>query len=158
MIKRNLLLLSSLFFLTLTPLQSKERVLDGVKYSDVKIFEGSEVIWGFDFISGDELLFSERSGKLKLLDLKTLKSHEVTGAPKVFAENQGGLLDVFFDQKDKKVYLTYSDPDAPMPTTSLWKGELSSDKKTINGKRIFQANAFEKRGIHFGSRVLKDKN
>ncbi len=155
---RNLLLSASLCFLFSHTLFSKERVIDGIKYSDEKLFEGSEVIWGFDFISPDELLFSERSGKLKLLNLKTLKSHEVSGVPKVYSEDQGGLLDVLYDQKDKKVYLTYSDPEAEKPTTSLWQGAFSADKKNLIGKRLFQTKAFEKGGIHFGSRVLIDKH
>lgn len=150
---------SLLFLLILSmPSPAKERTVEGVKYVDEKIFEGSDVIWGMDFITNDQMIFTERNGKVKILDLKTKNVHEVSGVPKVFAEDQGGMLDVFYDQKDKDLYLTYSDPDAPKPTTSLYRGKLSGDLKTLKGSRLFQGNAYEKGGIHFGSRVLIDKN
>lgn len=144
------------FILLICPVLAKDYFIDGKKVNVEKIFEGDSVIWGMDFLSPEELLFTERDGKLKLLNLKTLKAQEIAGVPKVFAEDQGGLLDLTIDPSDKTLYLTYSDPDAPRPTTSLYKGKLSADKKSLNGSRLFQAKAFEKGGIHFGSRVLID--
>lgn len=137
---------------------SKVYETEGQKYTVEKLFEGKDVIWGFDFLSPTEMIFSEREGKLKFLDLKTMKSHEISGAPKVFASSQGGLLDVYYDQKNADLYLTYSDPDPKGATTSLFRGKLSSDKKSLEGKRLFQAKAFASAGQHFGSRVLIDKN
>jgi glucose/arabinose dehydrogenase len=131
--------------------------IDGMKVRLEKVFQGEDVIWGMDFVSDHEMIFSERKGKLKLLDLKTNKVQELGGVPKVFAEDQGGLLDVFFDRKDQTLYLTYSDPSAPKPATSLFKAKLSADKKSIKGSRIFQAKVIEvDDGMHFGSRVLVD--
>lgn len=132
--------------------------IDGMKVRMEKIFQGSDVIWGMDFVSNHEMIFSERGGKLKFLDLKTNNVHELSGAPKVVAKGQGGLLDVFFDKKEQDLYLTYSDSDAPKPTTSLFKAKLSKDKKSITGSRLFQAKAFESSDEHFGSRVLIDND
>ncbi len=137
---------------------SKVYETDGQKFTVEKIFEGSDVIWGFDFITPTEVVFSEREGKLKYLDLKTMKAHEISGAPKVFSASQGGLLDVYYDQKNADLYLTYSDPDPKGATTGLFRGKLSADKKKLEGKRLFQAHAFSKAGQHFGSRVLIDKD
>lgn len=137
---------------------AKDYSVDGVKFKVEKLFDGDDVIWGFDFLNADEIIFSERGGKLKYYNLKTTKYFEISGAPKVAAIDQGGLLDVFYDQKDKYLYLTYSDPDAPNPTTSLFRGRLSADKTQIKGERLFQAKAFDKRGVHFGSRVLVDRD
>ena len=46
-----------------------------------KIYQGEEVIWGFDFLSIDEILFTERSGKAFYYNIK---SKELRGlsAPK----------------------------------------------------------------------------
>lgn len=137
---------------------SKVYETDGQKFVVEKVFEGSDVIWGFDFISTTEMIFSEREGKLKYLDLKTMKAHDISGAPKVFANSQGGLLDVYYDSKNTDLYLTYSDPDPLGATTGLFRGKISNDKKTLVGKRLFQAKAFSKTGLHFGSRVLIDKD
>jgi glucose/arabinose dehydrogenase len=140
---------------------SKTYETEGQKYTVEKIFEGKDIIWGFDFLddkNANELLFSERDGKLKYLDLKTLKSHDVSGAPSVFADGQGGLLDVYTDHKNRDIYLTYSEPVAKGATTSLFRGKLSNDKKKLEGSRIFQAQAIANTGQHFGSRVAIDKD
>ncbi|MBC7711804.1 MAG: PQQ-dependent sugar dehydrogenase [Rhizobacter sp.] len=140
---------------------AKDYISEGQKFTIEKLYEGKDVIWGFDFLdpkAANEMIFSERDGKLKYLDLKTLKSFDVAGAPKVFIESQGGLLDVYIDHKKEDVYLTYSDPDPKGATTSLFKGKLSADKKTLTGARLFQAQAFSTGGEHFGSRIVIDKD
>ncbi|MBC7429981.1 MAG: PQQ-dependent sugar dehydrogenase [Bacteriovorax sp.] len=139
---------------------AKVYISEGQKFTIEKLYEGSDVIWGFDFLNpkmADEMIFSERNGKLKYLDLKSLKSSDIAGAPKVFIESQAGLLDVYIDHKTEDVYLTYSDPDPKGATTSLFKGKLSADKKSLTGSRFFQAQAFSSGGEHFGSRIAIDK-
>ncbi len=151
-----------LFFLMTLPLCSLARDYqsEGQKFTVEKLFEGKEVIWGFDFLNSDncdEILFTERSGKIRYLNLKTKMTTEVFGAPKVFHEGQGGLLDLYIDHKDSDIYLTYSEPVGEEATTSLFKGKLSTNKTKIIGRRIFQAKAFSKNGEHFGSRIVIDK-
>ncbi len=141
------------------PAFAQEYESEGQKFTVEKLIEGQDVIWGFDFLdrkNADEILFSERSGKLRFLHLKTGKTTEVAGAPRVLNQGQGGLLDVMIDPKKNEIYLTYSEPVGDESTTSLFKGMLSPDKTRLNGQRIFQAKAFSKSTIHFGSRVVLD--
>lgn len=152
-------------FLLLTLLSthsfSKVYQSEGQNFRVEKIFEGEEVIWGFDFLNkegSDEILFTQREGKLKYLNLKSGKSADVAGVPKVFHKGQGGLLDLYIDHKEKDIYITYSEAIGDEGTTSLFKGKLSPDKKTITGQRIFQAKALSKNGEHFGSRITLDKD
>lgn len=138
---------------------SKDYVSEGQKFTVETLFEGKDVIWGFDFLNpkeAGEMIFTEREGKMRYLDLKTKRAVEIAGAPKVFNQGQGGLLDVYIKNDD--IYLTYSDPVDKKGTTSLMKGKLSSDKKTFTGTRIFQAQALESTGEHFGSRIAIDKD
>ncbi|MEA9357503.1 PQQ-dependent sugar dehydrogenase [Bacteriovorax sp. PP10] len=138
---------------------SKDYVSEGQKFTVETLFEGKDVIWGFDFLNPKEeslMIFTERDGKMRVLDLKTKKATEITGVPKVFNHGQGGLLDVYV--KNDEVFLTYSDPVDKKGTTSLMKGKLSSDKKSFTGTRIFQAKALESTGEHFGSRIAIDKD
>lgn len=118
-----------------------------------------DVIWGFDFLDSNQIIFSERNGKLKILDLKSKKVFEVAGLPEVWSKGQGGLLDVRVHYKDKnKVYLTYSDPvSKSKATTSLGVGTLKGNK-LVDFKRIFKAYAESDNAIHFGSRIEFDKN
>ena len=154
-------LVFSLSILLSFSVQAKTYTTGGVKFTIEKLFEGSDAIWGFDFLNSKEassLVFSERDGKLKYLDLKTKKASDITGVPKVFAESQGGLLDVYMDHKTNQLYLTYSEPVKGGATTSLYRGKLSSDNKSLIGERLFQAKAVASGGIHFGSRVVIDKD
>lgn len=140
---------------------SKTYESEGQKFTVQTIFEGKDVIWGFEFLDlkqNDEMVFTERSGKLKYLNLKTMKAHEISGVPKVWAEGQGGLLDVYLDHKTNDLYLTYSEPVGKEATTSLFKGKLSADKTKLEGKNIFQAKAISSEGEHFGSRIVIDKD
>ena len=134
---------------------------DGQRYSVDKIFQGENVIWGFDFIaadSPDELVFSERSGALRYLNLKTGLTHNISGAPAVFARGQGGLLDVLIDHKKGLLYLTYAEPiGAGQATTSLFRGTLSADRRQLSGARLFQAKAVADDLEQFGSRVAIDQ-
>lgn len=145
-----------------TALFAKTYESEGQKYTVEKLFAGKDVIWGFDFLNpkeATEIVFSERDGgKLRYLNLKTKATHEISGIPKVFNDSQGGLLDVYYDAQNSDLYLTYSDPDTKGATTSLYRGKLSADKKKLEGARLFQAKAFARGGIHFGSRVLIDKD
>ncbi len=139
-------------------LHAKVYQADGQKFTVEKLFTGKDVIWGFDFLNVDEMIFSERDGKLRYFNMKTKATHEIAGVPKVYTDSQGGLLDVYFDAKNNDLYLTYSDPASGKATTSLFRGKLSSDKKKLEGAKLFEAKAHASGGIHFGSRVAIDKD
>lgn len=125
-----------------------------------KIYQGEGVIWGFDFVSAtspNEIVFSERAGKLRHLDVGTGAVHDISGVPKVFAEGQGGLLDVLIDQRTGLLYLTYAEPlGNGQATTSLYRGKLSPDGRVLTGARLFQGKAASNNGEQFGSRVAID--
>ncbi len=64
----------------------------GSPYKVEKVFQGDEIIWSFDFIGTDELIFTERSGKAFYYSQKT-KELKNLAAPKIKKQGQGGLLD-----------------------------------------------------------------
>jgi glucose/arabinose dehydrogenase len=117
----------------------------------------SDVIWGFDFVSDDQILFTERGGKLKLLNLKTKKVEIVSGAPKVWATGQGGLLDVAVNPSNKtQIFLSYSiKKDKDNGTTAIGTGILK-DGRLEQFKQIFEAHEANDNKIHFGSRFAFD--
>lgn len=136
--------------------------VDGQSFVVDKVYQGKDVIWGFDFISAnsaDEIVFSERTGALRLLKLSTGEVHDIAGAPKVYAKGQGGLLDVMIDHKTGLLYLTYAEPIGDdQATTSLFRGKLSADQRSLVGARLFRANAVSGDHEQFGSRVAIDKD
>jgi glucose/arabinose dehydrogenase len=121
----------------------------------IQVFEGDEVIWGFDFINQEEVLFTQREGSLFHLDLKTKKTTKLE-APIVEASGQGGLLDILID--NGHVYLTYSKKNKDVTTTALAKADLVKSKLR-NLRTIFEATVKSNTTRHFGSRlVIKDNH
>lgn len=141
--------------------QTKTYTIEGDKFTLETLCTTNDVIWGFDFLtpSADEIIFTERGGKLSICDTKTKTTKPVVGAPAVVAKDQGGLLDVMIHPKTKKIYITFSEKTDEGATTSLFRADLASDKtKLQNGSVIFKSNADADTGMHFGSRVVADKN
>lgn len=151
------LLASALAALVTMPALARTHESEGQKFSVERIYKGDDVIWGFDFLSDkntEQILFSERGGKLRVLDLRTGQASPVSGAPAVDARGQGGLLDVMKDHATGQIYLTYSEPVGQQATTSLYRGKLSADGRKLEGARLFQARALTNGSAHFGSRVV----
>lgn len=116
----------------------------------------SDVVWGFDFLSPEKIILTERSGALRILDLKDKSVTDISGAPKVWAQGQGGLLDVRVHPKKKdQIYLTYSEPVGDGATTAVAIATLNKNKLT-NFKKILSAQEASNEDIHFGSRVEFD--
>lgn len=139
--------------------QTKNYTIEGEKFALETLCAAKDVVWGLDFLSAsaDEIIFTERGGKLSICNVKNKSMREVVGAPSVVAEGQGGLLDVLVHPKTKNIYLTFSEKVDGGATTSLFRAELAKDKtKLQNGSVIFRSNAVEKTDIHFGSRVVAD--
>lgn len=114
-----------------------------------------DVIWGFDFPSKDDVLFSERSGTLKLFNLKTKVLTKITGVPQVWARGQGGLLDVHVDRvRRSRVFLTYSEPEKDGARTAVGVADFDG-KQLKNFKKIFSSNVENNNEIHFGSRIVQ---
>jgi glucose/arabinose dehydrogenase len=126
-------------------------------YELLKQLGDSTVIWGFDFLSDTQIIFTERSGALKILDLKDKKVTDVKGAPKVWARGQGGLLDIrVHPTKKDQIYLTYSEPVGEDKGTTAFALATLKDNELTNFKKIFSAHEPTDEKIHFGSRIEFD--
>ena len=110
--------------------------------------------WGSTFVSNDKLLITEKSGKIKLINLNSKKISEVNHNLNYLEHGQGGLLDILF--KDNFVYTSYSENRGNWKTsTSIAKAKFNN--KNLIFKNIFQANPPIDSGYHFGSRLaIKD--
>ena len=120
-----------------------------------KIVDGLDEPWSLSFIDKANILFTEKPGKLYLLNLKNKKISEITHNLEVLEYGQGGLLDVLF--KDQYVYISYTEDRGNSTTsTSVAKGKI--DQNNIKFKNIFRADPPIDSQYHFGSRLeIKDK-
>ncbi len=140
-------------------------------FKAVPVFKGSDIIWGFDFLSEDEILFTEKNGGIRLLNLKTGKATDLSGGPKPVVKGQGGLMDVKINKADGKTWVYFTgtvNPEkgteskrADSQTTALFRGDFFQTKsgpKITELARIFEAEPAFDSGYHFGSRIAFKKS
>ncbi|NCF49154.1 MAG: PQQ-dependent sugar dehydrogenase [Bacteroidetes bacterium] len=108
--------------------------------------------WGMDFLNATTLLVTERRGALHRLDLITGASQIIQNAPKVYANRQGGLLDVLVGPTDGRIYLCYAKPVEGGAVTAIESAVLNGTTLT-DSKTIFTANNPVRSGVHFGCRL-----
>lgn len=118
------------------------------------VFEGNDVVWGFDFVSENELILSLRSGELFYFNLNS-KQKKRLAAPKASSSGQGGLLDVLVHRSNEKnyIYLTYAKKVDSGKTTALARGEFKN-QSLVDLTTLFEAKVKSSSSIHFGSRLL----
>ncbi|CAN5520060.1 PQQ-dependent sugar dehydrogenase [soil metagenome] len=139
-----------------------------------KVFSGSNIIWGLDFLSENEALFTEKSGTVSLLDLKTGTRRNVSGGPTPVINGQGGLLDLKTLREgagsSEKVWVYFTSSVAPekgepglrarTQTTALFRGILKKSTTTVSIEgltRLFEAEPGVDSAFHFGSRLAFPK-
>ena len=106
--------------------------------------------WGSSFINNNELIITEKSGKIKIVDIKSSKVSEIKHNLNFLDYGQGGLLDILF--KDNFIYVSYSENRGDWKSsTSIAKAKYNKNK--LDFKNIFQAEPPIDSGYHFGSRL-----
>ena len=110
--------------------------------------------WGSSFISNDEIIITEKGGKIKIVNILTSNQKEIEHNLNFLEDGQGGLLDILY--KNDFIYISYTeDRGDRKSSTSIAKAKLNKEKLLF--KNIFQANPPINSGYHFGSRLgIKD--
>jgi glucose/arabinose dehydrogenase len=122
--------------------------------------------WSLAFLPDGRTLFTEKRGKLWLLEQGATAPTEISGVPTVDTGGQAGLFDVVPHPKfadNGWLYFAYSDPQTRdgrrVSLTRVIRGKLK-DGALVEQQTIFQApldvypNAG---GVHFGGRIAFDK-
>jgi len=106
--------------------------------------------WGSTFINNDQILVTEKGGKIKLINIKKKDIKIIDHNLNFLEHGQGGLLDIIY--KDNVVWISYTENRGNWKTsTSIAKGLFNEEK--INFANIFQAHPPIDSGYHFGSRL-----
>jgi quinoprotein glucose dehydrogenase len=113
--------------------------------------------WGMAHLP-DGLLVTERTGRLTLVDRSDGTTERVEGIPPVFAQGQGGLLDVALHPEfpeEPWVYLTYAGARGDgTSTTHLGRGRFDPDgPRLADFEVLYVAEPFVRSSGHFGSRA-----
>ena len=111
--------------------------------------------WSATFINNNEIIITEKEGKIKIIDLISKKISSIEHNLNYLVHGQGGLLDIIY--KDENLWISYTEDRGDWKTsTSIAKARL--DKNKLNFKNIFQAEPPIDSGYHFGSRLaIKDE-
>ena len=117
--------------------------------------------WGIANLPDGRLLITQKEGTMRIATITGTVSAPITGLPKVHAREQGGLLGVTLDpafSTNRMVYWVFSEDTPDGNLTSVAKGKLSADEKTIeNATVIYRATPAYKGNLHYGGRILFDK-
>ena len=112
--------------------------------------------WAIGFLTGGDVLITERAGRLLLIS--SGERREITGLPKVFAEGQGGLLDVMVPKdfaQSNELWFTFAAPVGGGGATAVGKGTLSADRtELLNFKTVIVGDSMPG-GNHFGARLVE---
>ena len=142
-------LIICLFLFSFSNLYSSE-----IKFE--KIFDDLNKPWSLSFINKENVIITEKTGRLLILNLKNKNINEIKHNLSLISFGQGGLLDVLY--RDNTIYVSYSENRGNWETsTTVAKGIF--DKEKIVFKNIFRAEPPIDSGYHFGSRlVIRDKH
>lgn len=128
------------------------------------IAEGLRNPWALAFLPGGEgMLVTERPGNLRVVSAGGKVGPPLSGVPVVWAQGQGGLLDVVLSPeftKDRTIYLSYAEQGADGKAgTAVGRGQLSQDLARLEHFTvIFRQQPKLSEGIHFGSRLVFDRD
>jgi aldose sugar dehydrogenase len=124
------------------------------------IVKGLDVPWGVAFLPEGDLLVAERSGELFRFGNTGILKASITGIPEVYAQGQGGLLDIVLHPKYKTngwIYISYSKlgEDGRGANTAIIRAKLKNNV-LVEQQEIFKATPDAKGGVHFGGRMVFD--
>lgn len=123
------------------------------------IASGLEHPWSVALLPEGGFLVTERPGRLRRIAPDGMLSAPIRGVPEVFAQGQGGLLDVVLDPdyaNNKRIWLSFAEPgDGDTAGTAVATATLGADALTDVGVVYRQLPKLEG-GAHFGSRIAFD--
>ena len=113
--------------------------------------------WSVEPLPSGDFLVTEKPGHLRIVSRSGVIGEPIAGLPTVDARGQGGLLDVALSPtfaSDRTIYWSFTEPREGGNGTSIARGTLSPDRKSLNDVRvIFRVLPTYANNMHFGSRL-----
>ena len=129
-----------------------------VAFEVVVLAKGLDKPWAVEPLPGGDLLITEKRGRLRIVSAKGELGQPITGVPAVDARGQGGLLDVVLSpafDADRVIYWSYVEPRQGGNGTSIARGVLSADRRSLEQVRVLLRTMPTYDGTkHFGSRLV----
>jgi len=128
----------------------------------VVLLDGLDHPWGMAVLPDGRFLLTERSGQMKLFDPNAeTGAVDIVGVPEVYADGQGGLLDVLLHPDfatNRWVYFSFSLDNGDGETgTELARARLQGNQ-LLDMQHLFTLSPKSWSSRHFGSRLQIDAN
>ncbi len=124
-----------------------------------QIAHGLERPWSVALLPDGSFLVTERPGRLRRIAVDGALSPPIAGVPKVFAEGQGGLLDVVLAPdfaSSRRIYFSYAEP-GPGGTAGTAAAYATLGDGVLSDVHVFYHQQPKVQGgNHFGSRIAFD--
>jgi glucose/arabinose dehydrogenase len=124
-----------------------------------EVTRGLDHPWALAFLPDGNMLVTERSGQLRRISRDGKVSAPLAGVPQVFAQGQGGLLDVALSPDfatSQRIYLSYAEPgDNGTAGTAVASATLG-EAGLGDVKVIYRQEPKLEGPNHFGSRLAFD--
>jgi len=128
-------------------------------FSDYKfetVLSGLDDSWSLEFLSEDEIIYTEMPGKLKIANLINGSITQIKNVPKVQYSSQGGLSEVVLDPdfaSNNMIYLSYSARNSDGKSTLYLMSAVLNKDSLENKKVIFEAKAPRRVPVHLGAKI-----
>ncbi len=123
------------------------------------IASGLEHPWGVALLPEGGFLITERPGRLRRIAADGTLSAPISGVPPVFAQGQGGLLDVVLDPgytSNKRIWLSFAEPGEGGTAGTAVATATLGDATLTDLQVIYRQLPKLEGGNHFGSRIAFD--
>ncbi|MBW3567487.1 MAG: PQQ-dependent sugar dehydrogenase [Proteobacteria bacterium] len=134
------------------------QVSEALDFHVETVASGLNIPWSIAFLPDGHVLVTERGGWLRLIENGELRLENITGVPDVFAQGQGGLLDVAVhpDYEDNGwIYLSYAEPGEGGAHTALMRARLDTETLTlVDQEPLFSGEPKTTDTRHFGGRIV----
>ena len=119
-----------------------------------QLISGLNSPWSLTFKNENEILITEKSGQILLVNLKNNTKKKIKHNLDVLEDGQGGLLEILY--YNETVFVSYSE-NRGNGKSSTSVASANFNYENLNFKNIFRAEPPINSGYHFGSRlVIKD--
>jgi glucose/arabinose dehydrogenase len=114
--------------------------------------------WGIVPLPDGRFMVTEKTGQMRIISTSGVVGDAIFGVPPVNSNGQGGLLSLCLDPSfttNRMIYWAFSEDITGGNVTSLAKGKLSADEKSLeNVTVIYRATPAYNGTLHYGGRVL----
>ena len=151
-------LLCLILICSLTCAQDKNPI--NTENSHEIIVSDLNIPWGFTFLPDGSMLINEKSGEL--IHFKNGKKTTILGLPEIYVRGQGGLMDIVLHPNYKEhswIYFSYASAEGEGEggNTAIARAKLNGNRLD-NLEVLYKATPNTKKGQHFGSRIVFDKD